>query len=78
MAAEELEFTQGERDLAWAMIDRATAREARERAGVELASEVASRACRATNCGCTEPEDYLTRPLESAHRCPNPVPRGGE
>lgn len=28
-----------------------------------------------TVCGCPEPQDYLSRPLESAHRCPNPMPR---
>jgi hypothetical protein len=74
MAAEELEeFTDSERELAWVVVNRAKERAARERQ--ELASEVASRACRAVNCGCTEPVDYLTRELESAHRCPNPVPR---
>lgn len=71
--ATELEFTDTERELAWGMVNRAADRVARERK--ELASEVAGRACREVDCGCTEPEDYLTRPLESAHRCPNPVPR---
>lgn len=27
------------------------------------------------DCGCDEPQDYLSRPLERAHRCPNPIPR---
>lgn len=73
MAAEELEFTDSERELAWGVVNRAKERAARERK--EMASEVASRACRAVNCGCKEPVDYLTRELESAHRCPNPAPR---
>lgn len=73
MATEELEFTEGERELAWGMVNRAADKAARERK--ELASEIAARACREVDCGCDQPEDYLTRPLESAHRCPNPVPR---
>jgi hypothetical protein len=74
MAAEELEFTDEERGAAWALIDRAAAREAsRER---ESLTAAAARACRAADCGCGEDaEDYLTRPLEEAHRCPNPAPR---
>lgn len=47
-------------------------REERER---ESLAEAAQRAVRIADCGCEEPEDYLQRPLESAHRCPNPVPR---
>lgn len=73
MATEELEFTDTERELAWGMVNRAADKAAREHK--ELASEVAGRACREVDCGCLEPEDYLTRPLESAHRCPNPIPR---
>lgn len=73
MATRERQFTDDERELAWGMVNRAAERDAREPR--ELASEVAARACRAVDCGCTDPEDYLTRPLESAHRCPNPKPR---
>lgn len=49
-------------------------REKRARAREERESLVAAaeRTCRVYDCGCEDPEDYLTRPLESAHRCPNP------
>jgi hypothetical protein len=50
----------------------------RKREDVERESltEVATRAIRATHCGCEEPGDYLTRELESSFRCPHAVAPG--
>lgn len=59
-----------EREALRERVRRERAREGRERESLAAAAE---RACRIADCGCTEPEDYLKRPLESAHRCPNPV-----
>jgi hypothetical protein len=42
----------------------------------ESLTEVATRAIRATDCGCEEPGDYLTRELESSFRCPHAVAPG--
>lgn len=42
----------------------------------ESLTEAATRAIRASDCGCEEPGDYLTRDLESSFRCPHAVVRG--
>jgi hypothetical protein len=42
----------------------------------ESLTEVATRAIQATDCGCEEPGDYLTRELESSFRCPHAVAPG--
>lgn len=42
----------------------------------ESLTDAATRALQASDCGCDIPGDYLTRPLESAHRCPNAVAPG--
>jgi hypothetical protein len=49
-------------------------RAARLRDSVPL-MEAVERSLAETVCGCDEPQDYLSRPLESSHRCPNPKPR---
>lgn len=63
-------------DLDRAALEARVAREsARSEPERESLTEAATRAVRVADCGCEEPQDYLTRPLESAHRCPNPIPR---
>lgn len=73
MAAEEREFTEAERNLAWGMVDAAAERAQKREEDRESLAAAATRACRVSDCGCgAEAEDYLTRPLEEGHRCPNP------
>lgn len=60
-------------DLQREAVRQRVEREKRQRdAERESLAGAAERACRVYDCGCEDPEDYLTRPLESAHRCPNP------
>lgn len=63
-------------DLSRTALEARVAREeARSEPERESLADAATRAVRMADCGCEEPQDYLTRPLESAHRCPNPIPR---